>query len=345
LSRALLFLLLLALPAAAKGQVPPVLDLAALPRMEPAGRQMYEQQFLLGNLPRAFAVAGNGAYGGRWGARSAEEARAAALKSCADRGGTDCALYAEDLDVVWPGRPKAARPTPPGPLLAGEGWAFVPDARYFWQGPAAARGVVVFAHGYGGSGNSVDQFEAQPPPYIRVFNNAGFDVVRFARHYAYDYRGDEMARHLREGLRELRRLGWKTVVSAGQSRGAWNNLQALDVPDTADAVIAISPAQNGTNSSTQVMMGNTALWTITSDARAARTRVAFVQFVGDPYYTDGDRRVSTIRRMQGKVAALLVLDRPDGFKGHAGGGTAGFAERYGACLLRFATAPAPPEGC
>jgi hypothetical protein len=45
------------------------------------------------------------------------------------------------------------------------------------------------------------------------------------------------------------------------------------------------------------------------------------------------------------VAALLVIDRPDGFKGHGGGNTAAFAERFGACLLRFATAPSPPAGC
>ncbi len=338
--RALLFLLL-ALPAAAQS-LPPVLDLAALPPMTAAGRRGYEQHFLLGNLPRAFAVAPNGAYGDRWGAPSAEEARAGALKNCAGKGGTGCTIYAEDLDVVWPGRPSVARPATPGPLLAGEGWAFVPDGRYFWYGPAAARGVVVFAHGYE---DGVEAFGFQPPPYIRAFNNAGFDVVRFARHDAYDYRSDEMAQHLREGLREMRRLGWKTVVSTGQSRGAWNNLQALDTPDLADAVIAVSPAKNGTVSSVQVMMGNTALWSITGEARAPRTRVAFVQFTGDPYYTDGDKRVSIIRRLQDRVAALLIIDRPDGFKGHGGGGTAAFAERYGACLLRFATAPSPPAGC
>jgi pimeloyl-ACP methyl ester carboxylesterase len=340
--RILLFLTLFALPAAAQAPVPPVLDLAALPTLEPAGRQFYEQRFLLGNLRRAFAVSPDGKYGGNWSAHSAEEARANALKGCTGRGGKGCVIYAEDLDVVWPGRPRVARAVPPGPLLAGEGWAFVPDERYFWRGPAAARGVVVFAHGYM---DGVESFDGQPPPYIRAFNNAGFDVVRFARHAAYDYRSDDMAQHLREGLREMRQLGWKTVVSAGQSRGAWNNLQALDTPDLADAVIAVSPAKNGTDSSAQVLMGNTALWSITGDARAARTQVAFVQFVGDPFYTDGDKRVAIINRLQGRVAALLAIDRPDGFTGHGGGNTAAFAERFGACLLRFATAPSPPTGC
>lgn len=336
-------LLLAGLPALA--QTPPVLDAAGLPAITPAGRIFYEQRFLIGNLPRAFVVSPGGAYGGAWGAASAEEARALALKYCADKGGAGCALYAEDLDVVWPGRATAARPDPPGPLLSGEGWAFVPDARYFWQGPAVARGVVVFAHGFSGRAVMVEAGQRQPPPYVRAFNNAGFDVVRFAREWRYDYRRDEMAEHLREGLRALRQRGWKMVVVAGQSRGAWNALQALDAPGVADAVIAVSPAANGTDSGAQILMGNPALWTMVSRAEVARTRVAFVQFLGDPYYTDGDARAGMMRRLQGRAAALLLVDRPEGFSGHDAGNSAAFAERYGACLLRFATAPSPPEAC
>ena len=187
--------------------------------------------------------------------------------------------------------------------------------------------------------------EAQPPPYTRAFNNAGFDVARFARDPAWDNQAERSAEWLRAGLKELRRRGWKMVVAAGQSRGAWNSLQALDTPGIADAVIAVSPAANGTAFGNQVMMGNPALWSIISDARAPTTRVAFVQFRDDAYYTNGDQRVSTIRRLQGKVAALLVIDRPDGIKGHGGGNTATFAERYGACLLSFVTAPSPPAAC
>ncbi len=339
----LAILLLAAAPAPAQG--PAVLDLAALPSLGADCRSLYAQRFLLGNLPRAFAIGAGGQCGGRWGAASADAAREGALKNCADTGGTICTLYAEDLEMVWPGRPKPVRPAPPGPLLAGEGWAFVPDERFFWQGPEAARGVVVFAHGYSGTDRAVDNAAAQPPPFIRAFNNAGFDVVRFAREWRYDYRTDEMARHLREGLADMRRRGWKTLVLAGQSRGAWNSLQALDTPGLADTVIAISPAMNGTYSGAQILMGNPNLWIIASHAHAPSTRVAFVQFRDDPFYTDGDERVSIIRRLQDKVAALLVIDRPDGIAGHGGGGTAPFAERYGACLLRFATAAVAPPSC
>jgi hypothetical protein len=340
----LVCLVLLVRAAVAAAQTPAVLDLGSLPPMDPDGRVGYEQRFLLGNLPRAWAISSNGKYGGQWGGNGTiEAARAAALKSCADKGGTDCAIYAENLDVVWRGRSPESRPATPGPLIAEAKYAFIPDARFFWLGPQAARGVLVWSHGYDEAG--ADYRQSQPPPYVRAFNNAGFDIVRFARDPVWDGRRDEVADWLRSGLKEMRRRGWKMVIAAGQSRGAWNSLQALDTPDIADAVIAVSPAASGTSSGVQIVMGNPALWIITSDARAAHTRVAFVQFRDDPFYTNGDQRVSTIKRLQGKVAALLIVDRPDGFKGHGAGNSAAFAERFGACLLRFATAPAPGEGC
>ena len=39
-------------------------------------------------------------------------------------------------------------------------------------------------------------------------------------------------------LAEFRRLGWKLVIAAGESRGAWTALQMLDSPGLADVVIA-----------------------------------------------------------------------------------------------------------
>ena len=333
------------LAAAPAGGPPLVLDAAALPMIWPKGRLIYEQRFLLGNLSRAFAIGTNGEYGGMWGASSLEEARAEALRICGNKGGTDCAVYAADLNVVWNGRAQAAAPPPPGPLLAGDGWAFVPDARYFWYGPAAARGVGVFAHGYSGSASRTELGEVQPPPFLRAFNNAGFDVVRFARAWRVDGRTDEMARHLREGLRDLHRRGWKSVIAAGQSRGGWNVLQTLDTPGIADAVIATSPAAAGTDPGAPARLGNRGLEAIVGAARSPHTRVVFAQFADDPFYVNGDERAAIIRRLQGRIAAVMIIDRPADIAGHDGANGAVFAERYGACLLRFTTAPTVPSSC
>ena len=335
-------LLLAAAPAFA--QAPLMLDPNALPLIWPAGRDIYANRFLLGNLPRAFALSENGEYGGSWGGGSDEQVSADAIKYCTERGGKNCQIYALDLNVVWHGRPKPDRPKPPAHLLAGQGWSFVPDDRYFWQGPATAKGVVVYAHAYSGA-TKVALGEAQPQSYLRAFNNAGFDVVRFSRTWDADANTDDMTKHLREGLIDLRKRGWKTVIVAGQSRGAWNALQVLDTPGIADTVIAISPVVNIVEASGKVLEGNPGFWPKFSDTHAPGTRLAFVQFRDDPSYHNGDERVAFIRRLQPKLGALLVIDRPEGITGHGGADNAAFAERYGACLLRFATAPMPPAAC
>ena len=136
-----------------------VLDVGAVPYLKPQGRAAYED-FLLMNLPRAMAVASNGAYGGFGGGQTIEDMRSKALKSCVDKGGTDCAIYAEDLQVVWQGHPAQALPPVPGPLIAARDYAFAPDARFIWYGPQTARGLLVWGHG---TGTGSDSRGRQPP--------------------------------------------------------------------------------------------------------------------------------------------------------------------------------------
>ena len=335
----LAILLLAAAPAPAQG--PAVLDLAALPSLGADCRSLYAQRFLLGNLPRAFAIGAGGQCGGRWGAASAEAARSGRAEELRRQRRHRLHPVCRRPRSGLAGPPETRPPAPPGPLLAGEGWAFVPDERFFWQGPGrrARRGGVrprLQRHG-----RAVDSPRRSRRPIIRAFNNAGFDVVRFAREWRYDYRADEMARHLREGLR---RSAPARLENPGPRRPVARRLE-----QPAGARHARPRGHRHRHLAGQERHrfrrpdpdGQPELWIITSQARAASTRVAFVQFRDDPFYTDGDERVSIIRRLQDKVAALLVIDRPDGITGHGGGGTASFAERYGACLLRFATAAAP----
>jgi hypothetical protein len=119
-----------------------ILDVAGVPYLTSQGRSSY-QDFLLMDVPRAMAIASSGQYGWYGGGHSIEDVRARALKSCADKGGADCAIYAEDLQVVWQGRPLQQLPPVPGPLIATRDYAFAPDARFFWWGPQTARGVLV----------------------------------------------------------------------------------------------------------------------------------------------------------------------------------------------------------
>ena len=326
----------LVLAEAARAQ--PVLEPPAT--LDASARHAYAD-WLLTNTPRVVAIGSNGKLGWYSGGKTIEEARSRAIQFCADHGGTDCKPYAEDLSIVSPGHEWRPSP-PPGPLVDTINYGFIPDEHFLWHGPAAARGVVVWSHGVGGV--DVDSRGHQPPPLLRAFNDAGFDVIRFDR-APYSDNPVRAAGWLREELPVLRRSGYKLVVAAGQSRGAWTSLQILDTAGLADVVIALSPAAHGSGGSTNLSAQDDDLRALVGDAAPSRTRVAVAQFTADPFMSDAETRVRLLQRLQPKMGALLLIDRPPGLSGHFGGTNTTFSRQYGACLLQFATQPVPPTSC
>lgn len=320
-----------------------ILDVNAVPYLQDAAAHAAYQTFLVSNLPRAFSVSSSGKIGWAGGSGTLEQERQTALRNCEAKGAADCTIYAENLDVVWRGRAPQA-PQVPGPLISTGNYSFVPDSRYLWRGAQAAAGVFVWAHGKG-SNITQDERGQQPPSYVRWFNNAGFDVVRFDRYPAADER-ERAAGWLRDALAELRRRGYRRIIAGGQSRGAWNSLQMLDSPTLADVVIAVSPAAHGSGASVNLLSQTDDFRRVLADAPPQRTRVAFVQFENDFFIGDADTRRRLIEQiLRPKIGALLLIDRPGGFAGHTAGGTSSFGTKFGACLLRFATAPDPPSLC
>jgi pimeloyl-ACP methyl ester carboxylesterase len=334
--------LLLIGPLATAKSAAPVLDPASVPYLDQKGKDSYAD-FLLMNLPRAFALASNGLSGWYGGGGTIEDARSRALSSCTQKGGVGCAIYAEDLQVVWRGAAPVTLPQGPPSLVASgmRGFSLLPDARFFWYGPAQARGILVWAHGK--SAQYKDARGEQPQQYVRAFNNAGYDVVRFDRAPTDDYVA-QAADFLRDGLKKLREMGWRSVVAAGQSRGAWNSLQMLDTTGLVDAVIAISPANRGDyNSPTRQ---ETDLKFILDAARSPATRVAVAEFEGDDFVPDLAGRIATLHELAPpRVGALMIIDRPEGITGHGGGASPVFARRFGRCLVRFVTEPVPLKTC
>ena len=319
----------------ARAADPPILNVASVPNLDAAGRISYGR-FLQVNLPRAFALSPGGKMGWYGGAATIEEAREKALTSCAAKGGAGCAIYAEDLRIVWPGKESAPPPPPPGPLIETIQYAFVPDPRFIWRGPAAATGLYVWGHG---KNNMMDSRGQQPSPYVRAFNNAGFDIVRFDREPSRDY-SESAVKWLRSGLATLRSQGWKVIVSGGQSRGGWTSLDALNVAGLADAVIATAPASfSGTDNTG-------AMYSIVHAAAVPTTRVAIAVFDNDPYVTDMDRRAALYRDdLPSRVGAFLLIDRPKAITGHGGGNTVLFAQHYADCLIHFVMDRVPPTSC
>jgi hypothetical protein len=311
---------------------PALLDAERLPHLTAEGRADY-QRFLLQPTPRAFALAPDGAWGWAAAIGDAAETEARAIENCGRWGGTGCRIYARDLAVVWPGQEQAAPPPPESPLASGPGWMLAPDGRFLWRGPGRARGAYLWAHGRSPGG--ADSRGAQPQPHVRAFNNAGYDVIRFDRDPATD-ETESGAAWLREALRDLRARGYERVVAGGQSRGAWNALQALDTPGLMDAVIAIAPAAHGPRGSPAQAWALDDLRRIVAGARSLGTRVAVANFEGDEFDPDPEQRAAIFGVLDSRSAGLLLLDRPAGITGHGGGGDWRFTLRYGPCLLEFA---------
>ena len=314
--------------------VPPasVLDIAAVPNLTAEGRADYAR-FLQQATPRVFALSRNGEWG--WAAAqpdlAAAEARAMAL--CAQWGGAGCQVYARDLAVVWPGREAVAAAAPTRPVQGGPGWAVVPDGRFLWQGPGRARGAYVWAHGRAAGGQ--DSRGSQPQPHVRVFNNAGYDVLRFDRDPAVDDT-EAAARWLHGALRRLRAQGYRRIIVGGQSRGAWNALQTLDEPGLVDGVVAVAPAAHGPTGSAAWPAAVEDLRHVLARARAPAARVAIATFAGDEFDPDPEARALLFRGLAApQVGRLLFLDRPSGIPGHGGGALPAFTSRYGECLLGF----------
>ncbi|WP_135470472.1 alpha/beta fold hydrolase [Crenalkalicoccus roseus] len=309
-----------------------VLDVAAVPNLSPDGRADY-RRFLLQATPRAFALGTNGSWGWAAALESPAATEARALEICRHWGGVDCRLYARDLDVVWPGLESAAPRPAEIPLAGGPGWNLVPDARFLWQGPREAKGAYLWAHGRAAGGQ--DSRGTQPQPHVRVFNNAGYDVLRFDRAPETD-ETDAAAEWMREALRSLRAQGYQRVVVGGQSRGAWNALQALAAPGLADGVVAVAPAAHGATGSPAWAWALDDLRRVVASARSPETRVVVVNFARDEFDPDPERRAGIFRALTApRVGALLFLDRPPEVSGHGGGADSRFVQRYGTCLLDF----------
>ncbi len=195
-------------------------------------------------------------------------------------------------------------------------------------GPHAAHGALVWLPGVYGP----DQpGPPNPPDLVGRFAGRHFDVFQFIRPRGADPlvgSGETLVR----GLTDLRARGYKRIVVAGHSRGAWIALSAMAHPGLADAVVAVSPGAFGTKPERQpeARASWLALW---RSARAPTMRVVLVQLADDPY--DPDPRWRLVVAQRGKVRLKSVY-RPAEPTGHIGIYEPAFDEHLGAAIAAFA---------
>lgn len=317
-----------------------ILDLSALPTQSERVKAGY-QAFLIRHTPRAFAMAADGsawAYSSQANLSDTREAASArALEGCAKNAKPDqpCKLYAVDLDVVWNGETAAPIEVPKAP----EYDPFVPMKGYFLRGPAAAKGVVIWSHGTG----SDDARRYPAHPDVRMLNNSGWDVYAYPRHPASDRRDVGIA-GIARGMSGISGAGYRKIVLAGQSRGAWQSLTALAGPIHPFAVVAAAPAAHGGMGSVNQLKQLSEFKALLEDANNPAVRVALFLFDKDEFDDDVNKRTAYAQEILGaKGNPLMLISKPEGVTGHGGGASYAFAARYGACLVRFLESSEAPK--
>jgi pimeloyl-ACP methyl ester carboxylesterase len=197
-------------------------------------------------------------------------------------------------------------------------------------GPERGKGAVVWSHG-----RSMDAEDslAPTPDYIAAFRAAGWDTFRFNRSRAADdLTGSGSA--LAHEAEALKQRGYRRVVLAGQSFGAFISLVAAGQSGAVDAVIATAPAAFGTRTSNPDGYGlnATALYDMLRGVRRARVALFFF---ADDIFDPGGRAPVADAILAARGLPHLVVDRPLPLSSHWASAAPAFTERFGPCLTAF----------
>jgi len=236
-----------------------------------------------------------------------------------------------------------------------------PDGRAYWveygfcdlpvRGPASAKGLVLWSHGVSGDN---EQYKYPPPPIMRRFEGAGWDVVKINRNNLYEHGWTSSGvRHRDDALERARAAkasGYKNVILAGQSYGGAISLEAnTRAPGIINGVMALSPGHGSDAASGATGYGDRYrnLNRYLLEALSAQKGGRVVALVAPDDRLHPDRSVGSGfgAKMRAALATsgrpFVVFDESGPIHGHGAGGTAQFSAWFGACLVKFLD-PAQP---
>jgi pimeloyl-ACP methyl ester carboxylesterase len=198
-------------------------------------------------------------------------------------------------------------------------------------GGERAQGAVIWSHG---RSLQTECSLAPTPEYIGAFRAAGWDTFRLNRPRTADTQAASGAA-LAEAADALKHRGYRRVVLAGQSFGAFISLIAAARSDAVDAVIATAPAAYGSAQSNPggFEQNATRLYDLLGAVR--RARVALFFFEGD-VFDPGGRGPMVDRILAAHGLTHVVVDKPAGLPTHWAAAGAAFATEYASCLVAFA---------
>jgi pimeloyl-ACP methyl ester carboxylesterase len=297
----------------------------ALAQLNANAQRSYEAYQLLAPH-RAFALGANGS-GVDWAnAAGADPARAVegVMKACEERTKSACTLYAVN-NIVLNGRDwKAAKP----PVLPDIG-RLRPE--FWWEnkGPQAAAGLIVWSHGYM---PGVDATVSAPQSQVANFTMNGYDLYRFDRQWIRDWPGDASA--LVDAVKQARTMGYRRIILAGQSAGAWVSMAATMRGAQVDGVISVSAAHHGEVTNMTDPSRARTEWQQVVRGIKPGPRLVVVNFANDTYDVGGRMDDARAAFAASGVAAVIV-ENPAGFSGHGAANGRTFPQKYGTCIHTF----------
>jgi pimeloyl-ACP methyl ester carboxylesterase len=252
---------------------------------------------------------------------------ASAMRRCEERNKQGCVLNAVNNYTVTGGEwrqvvPERAADMPDIGRLR-------PEPYWSMRGPQRATGLIVWSHGYKAGKNST---ESAPQPWMGRFTHLGYDLYRFDREWINDWPGNATA--LAAAVAKARQLGYRRILLAGQSAGAWVSLAALQRGAPVDGVISISAAHHGEVTKMRDTTRARSEWQHLIEALKPGPKMVLVNFAGDDYDVGG--RMADARSAFAKSGVeAVIIDDPSGFKGHFAGSDFSFARKFGPCIQAF----------
>jgi pimeloyl-ACP methyl ester carboxylesterase len=205
-------------------------------------------------------------------------------------------------------------------------------------GGERAQGAVIWSHG---RSLQKECAEAPTPEYVLSFSAAGWDTFRLNRPRFADTLPASGAA-LAEAAEMLKQRGYRRVILAGQSFGAFISLIAAGRSDAVDGVIGTAPAAYGSAESNPsgFAQNSTGLYELLGAVRHARVALFF--FAGD-VFDPGGRGAVADQVLAARRLTHIVVDKPAGLSTHWAAAGSAFAAQYGACLVAFAAGNSPAD--
>jgi pimeloyl-ACP methyl ester carboxylesterase len=255
-------------------------------------------------------------------------------KSCEDRSKSKCTLYAVN-NVVLNGRDWKAAAPPPLPDIG----RLHPEPYWDNKGPQRAAGLIVWSHGYFAGINATT---SPPQGQVTNFTMNGYDLYRFDRQWINDWPGDATA--LADAVRKAKALGYRRVILAGQSAGAWVSLAATMRGAPVDGVISVSAAHHGEVKNMTDVSRARSEWQQVVRGIKPGPRLVVVNFVNDAYDVGG-RMDDARAAFAASGVDAVVISNPPGFAGHGAAGDGSFAHKFGHCIYGFIETGARQAPC